>query len=55
LRFDSIGSLYGEIILARNLHFIIGKIAKRQGPFFVIEMLRSGLDPEELGKRGKLF
>ena len=40
---------YGENIPKRNLHFIMGNMAKRQWMFIVIGLLRSGLDPDELG------
>jgi hypothetical protein len=46
---------YGENIPKRNLHFIMGNMAKRQWQFIVIGLLRSGLDPEELAKQHSLF
>jgi hypothetical protein len=46
---------YGQNIPTRNLHFIMGTMAKRRWPFILIGLLRSGLDPEELGKQGALF
>jgi hypothetical protein len=46
---------YGENIPKRNLHFIMGNMAKRQWMFIVIGLLRSGLDPDELSRQGKLF
>ena len=46
---------YGENIPTRNLHFIMGNMAKRQWQFFVIGLLRSGLDPQEVAKQGSLF
>lgn len=46
---------YGENIPKRNLHFIMGNMAKRQWMFIVIGLLRSGLDPDELARQGKLF
>jgi hypothetical protein len=39
----------------RNLHFIMGNMAKLQWQFIVIGLLRSGLDPQELAKQGSLF
>ena len=47
--------MYGETIPARNLHFIMGTMAAHPRTFIVIGLLRSGLDPAELGKQGKLF
>jgi len=46
---------YGQNIPARNLHFIMGNMAKRQWQFIVIGLLRSGLDPQEVAKQGSLF
>lgn len=46
---------YGENIPKRNLHFIMGNMAKRQWMFIVIGLLRSGLDPDELSRQRKLF
>jgi hypothetical protein len=46
---------YGQNIPTRNLHFIMGNMAKRQWQFIVIGLLRSGLDPQELAKQGTLF
>lgn len=46
---------YGQNIPTRNLHFIMGTMAKRRWQFILIGLLRSGLDPEELGKQGDLF
>lgn len=46
---------YGQNIPARNLHLIMGTMKKRQHQFIVIGLLRSGLDPAELEKQGKLF
>jgi hypothetical protein len=46
---------YGENIPTRNLHFIMGNMAKRQWQFIVIGLLRSGLDPQEVAKQGSLF
>ena len=46
---------YGTNIPARNLHFIMGNMAKRQWQFIVIGLLRSGLDPDELAKQQSLF
>jgi hypothetical protein len=46
---------YGQNIPARNLHFIMGNMAKRPWQFIIIGLLRSGLDPAELAKQGKLF
>ena len=46
---------YGRNIPTRNLHFIMGNMAKRQWQFIVIGLLRSGLDPQEVAKQGSLF
>lgn len=46
---------YGENIPARNLHFIMGNMAKRPWQFIVIGLLRSGLDPAELARQGQLL
>lgn len=46
---------YGQNIPTRNLHFIMGTMAKRRWQFILIGLLRSGLDPEELRKQGDLF
>lgn len=46
---------YGEKMPKRNLHFIMGNMAKRQWMFIVIGLLRSGLDPDELSRQGKLL
>lgn len=45
---------YGTHIPTRNLHFIMGNMAKRQWLFIVIGLLRSGLDPVELARQGVL-
>jgi hypothetical protein len=47
--------VYGETIPADNLHFIMGTMAAHPRTFIVIGLLRSGLDPQEIGKQGKLF
>jgi len=46
---------YGQNIPARNLHFIMGNMAKRPWQFIIIGLLRSGLDPAELAKQGQLL
>jgi hypothetical protein len=46
---------YGDNIPKRNLHFIMGNMAKRQWQFIVIGLLRSGLDPAELARQRQLF
>jgi len=46
---------YGANIPTRNLHFIMGNMAKRPWQFIVIGLLRSGLDPAELARQGALF
>lgn len=46
---------YGQNMPTRNLHFIMGTMMKRPWQFILIGLLRSGLDPEELGKQGDLF
>ena len=52
---DQLKHVYGQTIPARNLHFIMGTMAAHPRTFIVIGLLRSGLDPEELSKQGKLF
>jgi hypothetical protein len=47
--------MYGEMIPTRNLHFIMGTMAAHPRTFIVIGLLRSGIDPAELAKQGKLF
>lgn len=46
---------YGTNLPTRNLHFIMGNMAKRQWQFIVIGLLRSGLDPAELARQAALF
>ena len=46
---------YGQNIPSRNLHFIMGNMAKRQSQFIVIGLLRSGLDPAELARQAAMF
>jgi hypothetical protein len=46
---------YGQNMPTRNLHFIMGNMAKRRWQFIVIGLLRSGFDPQELAKQGTLF
>jgi hypothetical protein len=46
---------YGTNMPTRNLHFIMGNMAKRQWQFIVIGLLRSGLDPAELARQAALF
>lgn len=46
---------YGQNIPGRNLHFIMGNMAKRRWQFIIIGLLRSGLDPAELAKQGVLL
>jgi len=52
---DHLTRMYGETIPARNLHFIMGTMAAHPRTFIVIGLLRSGIDPAELAKQGKLF
>jgi hypothetical protein len=52
---EHLSRMYGETIPARNLHFIMGTMAAHPRTFIVIGLLRSGLDPAELDKQGKLF
>jgi hypothetical protein len=52
---DHLKRMYGETIPARNLHFIMGTMVAHPRTFIVIGLLRSALDPAELGKQGKLF
>jgi hypothetical protein len=46
---------YQDRMPQQNLHFIMGTIRKRPKMFIVIGLLRSGLDPEELDRQGRLF
>lgn len=46
---------YGQRIPTRNLHFIMGTMAKRRWQFILIGLLRSALDPKQLEKQGSLF
>lgn len=46
---------YGEAIPAQNLHFIMGTMAAHPRTFIVIGLLRSPLDPAELGRQGSLL
>jgi hypothetical protein len=52
---DHLQRMYGETIPTRNLHFIMGTMAAHPRTFIVIGLLRSGLDPDELAKQGRLF
>ena len=52
---DHLKRMYGETIPARNLHLIMGTMLAHPRTFIVIGLLRSGLDPAELAKQGKLF
>ena len=52
---DYLKRMCGETIPAGNLHFIMGTMAAHPRTFIVIALLRSGLDPAELGKQGQLF
>ena len=46
---------YQESIPTRNLHFIMGTMASRRKTFIVIGLLRSGVDPEDIGRQEVLF
>lgn len=46
---------YQHNIPTRNLHFIMGTMKAHPQTFILIGLLRTGLDPEELDKQGKLF
>lgn len=46
---------YGANIPTRNLHFIMGNMAKRPWQFIVSGLLRSGLNPAELVRQRALF
>ena len=46
---------YQASIPTRNLHFIMGTMASHQQTFIMIGLLRSGVDPDELARQGKLF
>lgn len=52
---DHLKRMYGETIPARNLHLIMGTMLAHPRTFISIGLLRSGLDPAELAKQGKLF
>jgi hypothetical protein len=52
---DKMMQAYQVEIPSRNLHFIMGTMKARPQTFIVIGLLRTGLDPEELDKQGKLF
>ncbi len=52
---DQLTRMYGETMPARNLHFVMGTMAAHPRTFIVIGLLRSGIDPAELAKQGKLF
>jgi hypothetical protein len=46
---------YGTNIPTRHPHFIMGTMKLHSRNFILIGVLRTGLDPEELGKQGQLF
>ncbi|MDH3673230.1 MAG: hypothetical protein OES46_19045 [Gammaproteobacteria bacterium] len=46
---------YQDYIPKRNLHFILGTMARHLRTFIVIGLLRSQYDPRELDKQGGLF
>jgi len=46
---------YQDEIPTRNLHFILGTMAVHPKTFIVIGLLRSGIDPEEMGRQAELF
>jgi hypothetical protein len=52
---DQLTRMYGETMPARNLHFVMGTMAAHPRTLIVIGLLRSGIDPAELAKQGKLF
>ena len=52
---DMMKKEYGENIPMQNLHFIFGNQHKRPWQFIVIGLLRSTLDPDEVGKQNDLF
>jgi hypothetical protein len=52
---DHLKRMYGETIPARNLHLIMGTMLAHPRTFIIIGLLRSGLDPDELARQGKLF
>ena len=51
---DRLKEAYGQTIPAQNLHFIMGTMAAHPRTFIVIGLLRSPLDPAELGRQGSL-
>jgi hypothetical protein len=46
---------YQQNIPTRNLHFIMGTMKAHPQTFIVIGLLRSGIDPKEVDKQGRLF
>lgn len=46
---------YQDEFPRRNLHFILGTMAAHPRTFIIIGLLRSGVDPDELGRQGELF
>lgn len=46
---------FQENIPTRNLHFILGTMARHPQTFIMIGLLRSGVDPEELSRQRELF
>ncbi len=46
---------YQQNIPARNLHFVMGTMKAHPQTFIIIGLLRSGVDPEDIGRQGKLF
>lgn len=52
---DHLTRMYGQNIPARNLHLIMGTMLAHPRTFIIIGLLRSGFDPEELAKQGKLL
>ncbi len=52
---DQLKAEYGQKIPAHNLHFIMGTMAAHPRTFIVIGLLRSPLDPAELGRQGSLL
>lgn len=46
---------YGERIPARHPHFIMGTMKMHPRTFILIGLLRSALDPTEIGKQGSLL
>lgn len=52
---DKLQRAYGQDIPTRNPHFIMGSMKTHPSTFIIIGILRSGIDPADLDRRGGLF